>query len=166
MLLSTFVQKLWKKRFIKTNFVLLQDHSRITVILPEMRLLFQKYFGIVDCVCSFWGQYNLIRNCALSNNLLIFRCWGYLMKVIPKTRRVNWIWYQRFYIYPPRSCMNTWNHVRLALRKRWYQIQFTRRVFGITFMRYPQHRKINKLFDNAQLHLSTLTFVIGRLPGK
>ena len=58
-----------------------------------------------------------------------------------------------FYIYPPRSCMNTWNHVRLALRKRWYQIQFTRRVFGITFMRYPQHRKINKLFDNAQLRI-------------
>jgi len=24
----------------------------ITVILPEMRLLFQQYFGIMDCVCS------------------------------------------------------------------------------------------------------------------
>ena len=57
------------------------------------------------------------------------------------------------YMYPPRSCMNTWHHVGMVLRKRRYQIQFTQRVFGITFMGYPQHRKINKLFDNAQLRI-------------
>jgi hypothetical protein len=57
---------------------------------------FQQYFGIADCVWSPWDRYNLIRTCALSNKLLIFRCWAYLITVIPETRRANWIWYQRF----------------------------------------------------------------------
>jgi len=26
------------------------------------------------------------------------------------------------YMYPPRSCKNTWNHLGMVLRKRWYQI--------------------------------------------
>ena len=80
----------------------------ITVMLPELLLLCQQYFDIVDCVCSLWGRYNLNRTCALSNNLLIFRCWAYLMKVIPESRRANWIWYLRFI-----NTIPTWFHVFL-----------------------------------------------------
>ena len=75
-------------------------------MLPEMRLLFQQYFDIVDCVCSIWGRYILIHTCVFSNKLFIFRCWAYLMTVIPETRRSNWIWYQRFINIIP-----TWFHV-------------------------------------------------------
>jgi hypothetical protein len=54
----------------------------ITVMLPEMRLLFQQYFDIVDGVCSRWVRYILIRICVFSNKLLIFRCWAYPITVI------------------------------------------------------------------------------------
>ena len=114
----------------------------ITVMLPGMRILFQHYFGIVYCVWSLWDRYNLIRTCALSNKLSIFRCWAYLITAIPETRRANWIWYLRFVFTLPKWC-----HV------------FMQDSGGYI-------SKCLHCFFALDNHLSTLTFVISRLPVK
>jgi hypothetical protein len=45
-----------------------------------------------------WKQHRTVC-CKISEFIMLYRFWVYLMKVIPETRHVHWIWYLRFYYY-------------------------------------------------------------------